>query len=657
MLMFVSVGFVEAHPDHDLQSANLVLYKWANGLTTNNRPLLEQTLAEDFVSTMTLRVGKRPMTQERFFEWVPTFRSVSFDHASYNVSNGQVVVSSIIGKLNLAWVDMSVSLSKGETNWEINSVDISFWLPSDLAHKVEPEKLPEDFPTEPIVISLSDADTGMPVYARVHIADEHSEYWPPRGHQKVIPTRLNEAVGGDVQLGDQTYAYVKPEFTADLPPGKYQITAAKGMEYIPVSASFSIEGGKKNKALDLQISRWANMEAKGWYAGDNHTHFLNDYNALLEIEAEGLNVINVLATKWGQLITQVNNITGAPSSVSRPRRIVYYNEESRHRFLGHLILHPLKEPIYPLSWGGAFDGVRDGLDYPPLSHVADQAHAQGGIVSFPHFGMIAGELAIAVALGKIDSAEVVLGGNSFVSSRLAHAGEELPGPVLYWYMFLNTGFHLPLSAGTDKMHNTEIVGATRTYAYLGDTELTYPAWADAMAQGRTFTTTGPLLSFTANGQPIGSSLELEADEEVILEAEVHAPPRRFPWERFEIVYNGEVIASTVNDGNKYKVSLSAKVNIKKSGWFAARAYVPEESTTPRLAAVDGAGSGAQAHTSPIYVSIPGSRVWSEEDAAFMAAQCDIAIDWARNRAIYHTAAQRQEVIALYERAKSIYTAQ
>lgn len=37
-----------------------------------------------------------------------------------------------------------------------------------------------------------------------------------------------------------------------------------------------------------------------------------------------------------------------------------------------------------------------------------------------------------------------------------------------------------------------------------------------------------------------------------------------------------------------------------------------------------------------------------------SAQCDIAIDWAKNTARYHTEEQRQEIITLFEKARSVY---
>ena len=42
---------------------------------------------------------------------------------------------------------------------------------------------------------------------------------------------------------------------------------------------------------------------------DTHTHFLSPTTALLEAQAEGLNLINLLAAQWGALYTNVGDLS------------------------------------------------------------------------------------------------------------------------------------------------------------------------------------------------------------------------------------------------------------------------------------------------------------------------------------------------------------
>ena len=53
---------------------------------------------------------------------------------------------------------------------------------------------------------------------------------------------------------------------------------------------------------------------------------------------------------------------------------------------------------------------------------------------------------------------------------------------------------MPLVGGSDKMAASMLLGGIRTYAHLGDRELTYESWMDAVRAGNTFATVGPLAS-------------------------------------------------------------------------------------------------------------------------------------------------------------------
>jgi len=67
------------------------------------------------------------------------------------------------------------------------------------------------------------------------------------------------------------------------------------------------------------------------------------------------------------------------------------------------------------------------------------------------------------------------------------------------------------------------------------------------------------------------------------------------------------------------------------------------------------GIPPMAHTSPIYLTVGGAAPWSPDDAAFLAAWVQRAINWAQQEANYETEGQRAEVVALYERAKVVFT--
>src|SRR5713226_8944651 len=115
------------------------------------------------------------------------------------------------------------------------------------------------------------------------------------------------------------------------------------------------------------------------------------------------------------------------------------------------------------------------------------------------------ELPVDVALGKVDYMEIV-----GFSDHRSTAG--------VWYRLLNLGFRIPAAGGTDAMANYATlrgpVGLNRVYASVANGALRSDAWLDALRQGRTFATNGPLLDFSVAGNPIGSTLRLERGQSV-----------------------------------------------------------------------------------------------------------------------------------------------
>ncbi|RPI24832.1 MAG: hypothetical protein EHM61_16010, partial [Acidobacteria bacterium] len=65
--------------------------------------------------------------------------------------------------------------------------------------------------------------------------------------------------------------YVDGELTARLPPGSYRMTATRGLEYKPSCLVMNISPGKPFRTR-INLERWTDMAALGWYSGDGHVH-------------------------------------------------------------------------------------------------------------------------------------------------------------------------------------------------------------------------------------------------------------------------------------------------------------------------------------------------------------------------------------------------
>ena len=235
-------------------------------------------------------------------------------------------------------------------------------------------------------VRVLDASTGRPVPCRVHFRSPTGVPYQPHGHHNQVNSNIGTwhiDVGGDVRLGDVTYAYIDGTCQGWLPRGDVLADVTRGFEYTPLHERIHIAPGQRE--VTLQISRWTDMAASGWYSGDSHVHFLSTQGAHLEQQCEDLRVVNLLQSQWGSLFTNTEDFTGRVSTTPGGSYVTYVGQENRQHVLGHLILWGLTEPVMPWCTDGPSEGELGSSLESTLADWADRAHAQGGTVSNPAF--------------------------------------------------------------------------------------------------------------------------------------------------------------------------------------------------------------------------------------------------------------------------------
>ena len=165
-----------------------------------------------------------------------------------------------------------------------------------------------------VKVTVIDDDTGRPVQCRIHFRSPEGIPYQPHGHHNQVNSNLDTwhiDVGGDVRMGQITYAYIDGRCEGWLPRGDVIVDVARGFEYEPLRTKVRIEPGQQR--LELRIKRWIDMNARRWYSGDSHVHFLSTQGAHLESSGEDLNVVNLLQSQWGSLFTNTEDFTGRAS--------------------------------------------------------------------------------------------------------------------------------------------------------------------------------------------------------------------------------------------------------------------------------------------------------------------------------------------------------
>ena len=466
-------------------------------------------------------------------------------------------------------------------------------------------------------VTVLDDDTGKPVPCRVHFRSPEGVPYQPHGHHNQVNSNLDSwhmDVGGDLRLGQITYAYIDGTCQGWLPRGDVIVDVARGFEYEPLRSTVRIEPGQRE--LTLRIKRWANMNERRWFSGDSHVHFLSSQGALTEAQCEDLNVVNLLQSQWGSLFTNAEDFTGAPFASQSGDHVVYVSQENRQHIMGHMILWGLKKPVMPWCSDGLGEAEIGGTMETTLSHWADEAHAQGAYVIQPHFPFPNGEAAALVATGRLDGVEMI---------RQAQSNHD------EYYRYLNCGYRLPLVGGTDKMSSDVPVGIYRTYVKIPeDQEFSYDNWCRGVAAGRTFLSGGPIISFSVDGREVGDTLELSGAGTVEVAASAESI---FPIHRLEIVRSGRVVASTESREGARRLEIRERVKVEGHTWLAARCGGPDYDGLPHY---DGWRRGIFAHTSPIYVAVGGEwRMFDPATAQYMLTLIDGDLTYIRDASAQH----------------------
>lgn len=475
-------------------------------------------------------------------------------------------------------------------------------------------------------------------------------------------------------------------FEVDLPPGEYTFTAERGHEYYAAQSKVIVPETGEIPGVSLELNRWIDMAARGWYSGDTHLHRkLEDVPNI--VAAEDLHVALPL-TYW---------VRGA---YERPEEFpVSGNPEPKlitiEEFLPQANRSPLKRFIWPIN-----------TEY-ELFTVNKKSHTQGAVLVLNHktplkpgappvgpLSQVAREegaifdldkhtwnwTPMIVPVMKADLFELANNhiwrteflNKSWTADVLPKDWEIETDPQGYtergwidwgfktYYAYLNCGFRMRPTGGTGSGYHPVPAGFGRVYVQCPG-EFTYEKWIEGLDAGRSFVSTGPMLDVTFNGQPPGSVIRADGPLSLVVEGQdFSATNNRLV---VELVVNGEVIAGLEN---KTSTSSSSEVpkkfpdrktlgfrhTLTRSSWVAVRLfeYRDVESVTQedsQRTDLVKSGRFRYAHTSPVYIEIDGPIKPRKREVNYFIQRMEQEI--ARN-----TGVLADDEVAEYRKALEIY---
>ena len=447
-------------------------------------------------------------------------------------------------------------------------------------------------------IRIVDAATGQPASATVCVNNGDQEPdSDPLGEFSL--RRAGNRLKGAIRLRDVPYYfYADGGCEVRVPAGPVTIAVRKGYEYRPVEMTLSA-AAKETLDVRIPLERSIDMAALGWYSGDTHIHMersgRDDDRLLAVTSAKDIRYAFLLSYNTlgydpaGAGYESFRQHTGL-GDASLARRGPYFitsGQEYRPTRLGHVTI------VLPDRWvpaEGRTDNVNRG---PSLGVIADQTHELRGFIGLAHGGYFNQEADRLLLDAKMDFVE------------LLQFGEYRSLGLSGWYDFLNIGYRLPIVGASDFPPTRELA-SEMTYVW-SDSVPTPRGFGEAVAAGRSFATSGPMLFLTVEGQKPGSILRYpeKTSRNLVVEVRVHSP--QYPVRYLDLIVNGTVVERRFEPAGRSEWSLRHLLPLRGSSWIAARTY---------------SDAGTDAHTNPVYAYVGAVRPFNATSARQIIARLD-----------------------------------
>ncbi|MFH4966575.1 CehA/McbA family metallohydrolase [Gaetbulibacter sp. M240] len=393
------------------------------------------------------------------------------------------------------------------------------------------------------------------------------------------------------------FFYSPGEIMVEAPVGNLKIRVIHGFSTIEQVREIKLEEGSQD--IEINLNKIWDAKKDGWYAADTHFHLnyggtnrLDPEDILLDLKAEGIDMAFPLVANLGNRFLEEDLFGWQHKELP----MIYFGQEVRSHFFGHLNLIGTKALYWPWVWGPGYDIY--GTDDIPNAEALRFGRKQDGLGGYVHpvsvkepFKEGAGR---TIPTGFV--ADAVMGEVDILELGCLWTDEI--GTAALWHEILNLGIPLALSAGSDVMNDlyrTMAIGATRLYV-KPEGELTLGSYLKAIKNGRSFISNGPQLLFTVADYEVGDVINTKKNKakwKVLVHSTV-------PYNNVEIYVNG-VVVDTRKSKNGHSETYSGTINIPKGGWVTAR-VIGNNSEWPMM------DSYAFAESSPIWFNEVGSTM-------------------------------------------------
>jgi hypothetical protein len=490
-----------------------------------------------------------------------------------------------------------------------------------------------------VTITVSDADGGKPIFARVVLKN---------GAGEVVDSTGYKTLNGH---------FVAPDgWKVSLPKGKYSIHADAGFEFFALDEEWTFDGAAEKK---IELKRWIPLRKMGWYGGGDHNHLNRDgakdknYGktpVTMEFAASlhasrGWSFYS--AGGGGPWIVDGNRQELHGGRRTQPAadawnkkygdhlRLGWNNEAIKGRF-GHVwVLGAAMEGLtYPYgdkpadAWWSNYDDSWDpwqtGDKSKPLGPYKSSEWANAPVFDCIKSWRDRGILSVyahptrTFMIGKNRVSNIaaefpydLLAGAPVGGLAIMGDAPDHPADQALWFAALNEGFQVPGLAENDTVYGSPDIrsGPHVTYAFVPEMgpSIDLGKIVEAIGAGRVFASSGAFCLVSLDDKSrMGETVVDDGKEHALsLHAWASADPND-TIDRLEVIAGGKVLRSVDAARGKREWQGSVPIRTDAAKWAIVKVVCKNKS--------------AAAITSPIYFRKPGEAKTPEPVKAAVAGK-------------------------------------
>ncbi|MGV3485610.1 MAG: CehA/McbA family metallohydrolase [Planctomycetaceae bacterium] len=365
--------------------------------------------------------------------------------------------------------------------------------------------------------------------------------------------------------------FLVPPYSTDLAPGTWELEVCRGPQFEPFRQELRIVSGKTEQIDRLELRRRVDLRSNGWYGGDADGDVYHGERIYTDISAQtaadiaqamGLDWVGV--GSWGIKPKDWAEARAHMRPLSGSQLLFMWTDERPKTRYGHACFLGLTGPdAERLGW--AWTGPNRTLEN---FEVLQAIRANGGATFVNHplrwwmkgdrfntnmYSSLAFDLCAA---GALDGLNI----------------NDDPDALQLWSMLLDNGYRVAATAGADfglDRPAGPVPGKARMYCFCPE-GLSEQALAQAVRDGHTMVSTGPLLTANIQDAPPGSMVAANVKHKISVQTWARGD-QTDPLQRLELWAHGKVLeeyslGDTQSGTHEFQWQPS-----EESDWVAVRA--------------------------------------------------------------------------------------